>query len=135
MIIEDADRFGLDQLHQLRGRVGRGSKHTYCVLICEANTLEATTRMQVMASTNDGFAISEEDLKLRGPGEFYGTKQSGIPELQIADIFRDLHILDIARKEAFALVERDPALAAPEVVPLKKALREKFDSFELAVVS
>ncbi len=135
MVIEDADRFGLAQLHQLRGRVGRGSEQSYCVLICEANTLDATTRMQVMSSTNDGFVISEEDLKLRGPGEFYGTKQSGIPELQIADIFRDLPILDIARKEAFALVERDPSLAGPDVAPVKRALREKFDSFEIAVVS
>lgn len=135
MVIEDADRFGLAQLHQLRGRVGRGEEQSFCVLICEANTEDAIKRMQTMASTNDGFKIAEEDLKIRGPGEFYGTRQSGVAGLKIADIFRDVPILELARKEAFDLVERDPQLSDPAVSGLRRDLMNKYDSFELAAVS
>ena len=88
-----------------------------------------------MASTNDGFVIAEEDLKLRGPGEFYGTKQSGMPELTIADIFRDIPILEIARKEAFAIIEKDPGLSSESFARLRKDLLKKYEAFELAAVS
>jgi len=135
MIVEDADRFGLAQLHQLRGRVGRGSDQSFCVLICEANSDEAARRMQTMADSNDGFVIAEEDLKLRGPGEFYGTRQSGMPSFEIADVFRDIPILELARKEAFEIVSKDRALTAPEYKVLKKRLLAKYESFQLAVVS
>jgi ATP-dependent DNA helicase RecG len=104
-------------------------------MICEGNTDESITRMQTMASTNDGFRIAEEDLKLRGPGEFYGTRQSGMTNLKLADIFRDVPILEIARKEAFDMVDADPNLSAPELKYLKRDLMKKYETFELAVVS
>ncbi|MGI6295990.1 MAG: ATP-dependent DNA helicase RecG [Armatimonadota bacterium] len=135
MVIEDADRFGLAQLHQLRGRVGRGSEQSYCVMICEGNSADSVTRMTTMSSTNDGFVIAEEDLKLRGPGEFYGTKQSGLPALTIADIFRDIPILEIARKEAFATIEKDPNLASPAFARLRRDILKKYEAFELVAVS
>ncbi len=135
IVIEDADRFGLAQLHQLRGRVGRGSEQSYCVLICEGNSDDSVKRMQTMASTNDGFVIAEEDLKLRGPGEFYGTRQSGIANFKIADIFRDIPILELARKEAFEVINRDPDLSAPEFALIKRELIKKYADMQLAVVS
>jgi len=135
MVIEDADRFGLAQLHQLRGRVGRGSEQSFCVLICEGTSEESIKRMQIMASTNDGFAIAEEDLKLRGPGEFYGTKQSGMIGMKIADIFRDVPILELARNEAFELVEEDPYLSNPKYQALKQDLLKKYEGLQLVTVS
>jgi len=135
MVIEDADRFGLAQLHQLRGRVGRGDEQSYCVMICEANSQDAVERMQTMASTNDGFVIAEKDLELRGPGEFYGTKQSGMPELTIADIFKDVPILELARKEAFEIVDKDPNLSAEAFARLRRDLIKKYEAFELVTVS
>jgi len=135
MVIEDADRFGLAQLHQLRGRVGRGDEQSYCVMICEGNSEDSIKRMQVMSETTDGFAIAEEDLKLRGPGEFYGTRQSGMAGLKIADIFRDIPILEMARAEAFKLVEKDPDLAAAPLKSLRRDLVRKYESIQLAVVS
>jgi len=135
IVIEDADRFGLAQLHQLRGRVGRGDEQSYCVMICEANTDDAIKRMQTMANTNDGFVIAEEDLKIRGPGEIYGTKQSGIPRLKIADVFRDVPILDLARTEAFAIVERDPNLTDPLLKQVRRDLAANYDELHLAAVS
>ncbi len=113
MVVEDADRFGLAQLHQLRGRVGRGQDQSFCVLICEGNSEDSIKRMQVMSQTTDGFIIAEEDLKIRGPGEFYGTKQSGMPNFKITDIFRDVPVLEAARKEAFEMVEKNPDMAGP----------------------
>jgi ATP-dependent DNA helicase RecG len=135
MIIEDAERFGLAQLHQLRGRVGRADHQSYCVMIADGNTEEARQRLTVMAQTNDGFVIAEEDLKLRGPGEFYGTRQSGMPSLKIADIFRDVPVLEEARKAAFALVEADPELKDPAYAALKRALKQKFEDLQLVAVS
>ena len=100
MIIKDAERFGLAQLHQLRGRIGRGKYQSYCVLLADPKTAEAKQRMQVMVTSNDGFFIAEEDLKIRGPGEFLGTRQHGISEIKIANLVRDVDIMSFARKEA-----------------------------------
>lgn len=111
MVIEHAERFGLSQLHQLRGRVGRGSEQSYCLLMAAyPRTDEADKRLDAMAATSDGFKISEKDLELRGAGEFFGTRQSGIPDLQLADIIQDTDILEDARQAAFNLVAQDPDL-------------------------
>jgi len=135
IIIEDADRFGLAQLHQLRGRVGRGSHASFCVLIADPKSADGRARMEIMTQTNDGFRIAEEDLKLRGPGEFCGTRQSGIPELYIADILRDFDILTETRETAFELVESDPSLRDAAHQPLRRALHRYKSVFELMSVS
>ncbi len=109
MVIEQAERFGLAQLHQLRGRVGRGGEQSYCILVTEKLNQIATERMRTMVESNDGFHIAEVDMKLRGPGEFFGTKQSGLPSLQIASIVRDPDILELARREANEFVTRPPS--------------------------
>jgi len=115
MVIEHAERFGLSQLHQLRGRVGRGTEQSYCILMADyKQSAEAKTRLEVMVGTTDGFVISEEDLKLRGAGDFFGTRQSGLPDLKIANITQDADILARAREAAFALVADDPHLRIPE---------------------
>lgn len=126
MVIEDAERFGLAQLHQLRGRVGRGSHQSYCILLADPKTDEGKARMQIMQASTDGFKIAEEDLKLRGPGDFFGTRQSGLPDLKIADIVRDVKILEMARVTSFEIIEKDPALSLPEHRELKKLMVEKF---------
>jgi ATP-dependent DNA helicase RecG len=108
MLVEQAERFGLSQLHQLRGRVGRGAEQSYCMLITEKLNDTGKERIRTLVDSQDGFAIAEMDLKLRGPGEFFGTKQSGLPSLHIADILRDPDILSAARHEARAFVERPP---------------------------
>ena len=105
MVIENAERFGLSQLHQLRGRVGRNSLQSYCVLITSSRSQETRERLSIMVETNDGFVIAEKDLQLRGPGEFLGTRQSGLPDLIISDIVRDAKILEIARNEAIDFVK------------------------------
>jgi ATP-dependent DNA helicase RecG len=125
IIIEGADRFGLSQLHQLRGRVGRGPHQSYCILISDAKNEEARERMQVMQKYTDGFSLSEKDLELRGPGEFFGTRQHGMPDLKVANPIRDLPILEKARAEAFALVEQDPHLTRPEHRPLREAVASR----------
>jgi len=135
IIIEDADRFGLAQLHQLRGRVGRGQHASFCILMAEPKTEVGLARMDVMTATQDGFKIAEEDLKLRGPGEFYGTRQSGMPELYIADIVRDIDILTETRETAFDLVEADPTLSQPANAPLRRAVDRARAGFELVNVS
>jgi len=111
MMIEDADRFGLSQLHQLRGRVGRGNHDSWCVLIADPSTPEAEARLAAMASTNDGFRLAEEDLRIRGQGTVFGARQAGVADLRMADILRDTDVLIEARREAFALVSADPELA------------------------
>jgi ATP-dependent DNA helicase RecG len=122
MIVEHAERFGLSQLHQLRGRIGRGKRQSYCILIQgQKVSKEGKFRLRKMAQTNDGFEIAEADLKLRGPGDFLGTKQSGLPEFHVADIIEDQWLLEIAKNEAWNLINRDPDLEQPEHQELKKA--------------
>jgi ATP-dependent DNA helicase RecG len=111
MLIVHAERFGLSQLHQLRGRVGRGAERSYCILLNYGGSVDSRKRLDIMAKTNDGFRIAEEDLTIRGPGEFFGTKQSGLPDLKAANLLRDYKLLEIARKEAFVLIDTDPSLA------------------------
>lgn len=123
MIIEHAERFGLTQLHQLRGRVGRGAEQSYCILISYGQlTPEAERRLQTMVNTDNGFEIAEIDLQMRGPGEFFGTRQHGFPELRIADLIKDAALLAAAREEAFRLAEKDPHLTDPA----HEALRDYF---------
>jgi ATP-dependent DNA helicase RecG len=117
MVVEQAERFGLAQLHQLRGRVGRGAAQSYCLLVTEKLNEAGRERIRTLVESTDGFYISEMDLKLRGPGEFFGTKQSGLPSLRIANILRDQEILEIARREAVDFVDRP---ASPE--ELKRAV-------------
>ena len=117
MVVEHAERFGLTQLHQLRGRVGRGTAQSWCILVTYGQlTAEARTRIETLVGTNDGFKIAEVDLQLRGPGEFFGTRQHGMPELKLADPSRDLQLLRLARDEAFRLVEADPQLLGAEIL-------------------
>ena len=105
MLIENAERFGLSQLHQLRGRVGRSDLQSYCILHTSTKSQETKERLNIMTQTNDGFVIAEKDLQLRGPGEFLGTRQSGLPDLIISDIVRDAKILEMARNEAIDFVK------------------------------
>ncbi|HOO86468.1 MAG TPA: ATP-dependent DNA helicase RecG, partial [Synergistales bacterium] len=110
MVVEDAVRFGLSQLHQLRGRIGRGNAEGFCILVCTPSTPESRQRIEAFCSSDDGFAIAEADLRLRGPGEVCGVRQSGVTDFRIADLLKDQEILRLARAEAFALVGEDPEL-------------------------
>jgi ATP-dependent DNA helicase RecG len=114
MVVEDANRFGLSQLHQIRGRVGRGEHASFCILIADGNNPDSQQRMEVMVMTQDGFVIAEEDLKLRGPGDLMGTKQSGNLDLKIADLVRDFAILEEAQKAAQKMIAKDPQLREPD---------------------
>ncbi len=123
MLVEHAERFGLSQLHQLRGRVGRGPWKSYCILLAAGGlSAEARRRLAALTESQDGFRIAEVDLELRGPGEFFGTRQSGLPEFRVADLLRDARVLEEARQEAFALVGADPDLRQPEHRSLREAL-------------
>jgi len=126
MMIEHAERFGLAQLHQLRGRIGRGAARSTCLLLGEPTTPEAARRIEVMCETTDGFRIAEEDLRLRGPGEFFGTRQSGMPDLVVGNVVEDYDLLRLARKEAFAWIARDPAFASAESKAIRRALGKRF---------
>jgi ATP-dependent DNA helicase RecG len=121
MLVESADRFGLSQLHQFRGRVGRGSEQSYCMLLAENPSEIGRERLDLIEKIQDGFELAEEDLRLRGPGEFFGTRQSGLPDLRMAKL-SDVKLLELARTEAIRLFEKDPALEKPEHHPLAKEL-------------
>ncbi len=136
MVIEGADRFGLAQLHQLRGRIGRGEAKSYCFLFAETDSEIAKGRLDIMTRSNDGFEIAEQDLRLRGPGELFSRRQHGLPDLKIANIVDDYNLLVMARKNAFELVRSDPMLNMPEHKNIRKALVTKFgDSLGLADVA
>jgi len=122
MLIEGANRFGLSQLHQFRGRVGRGAAQSYCILIAEDPGLDAQTRLGTMVETQDGFVLAQKDLEMRGPGEFLGTRQSGLPDLQVAQL-ADVRLLETARREAERVLDDDPTLASPRHGPLRERLR------------
>jgi ATP-dependent DNA helicase RecG len=127
MLIEHAERFGLAQLHQLRGRVGRGKHASKCFLIASyALTDDGKARLSAIVKSRDGFSIAEEDLRIRGPGDFTGTRQSGIPLLRAGNLLRDIKLLELSRREAFDLIEKDPQLEAPEHIKLKDALHHTF---------
>ena len=133
MIIENAERFGLSQLHQLRGRVGRGTHKSYCVLVSDNDSEDVRARLSIMTKTNDGFRISEEDLRLRGPGDFFGSRQHGLPEMHVADLGADMDVMQRAQSEAQQLLAADPELTFPEHAALRQSvermLRVNADSF------
>lgn len=127
MIIDNAERFGLSQLHQLRGRVGRGREKSYCIMINRGKGNIAAKRMEIMSSSTDGFFIAEKDLAIRGPGEFFGTRQHGLPEFKIANLYQDIDLLKKAQEASFRLLEEDPELRLPEngniMVEIEKMIR------------
>lgn len=124
MVIYDAERFGLAQLHQLRGRVGRGSEQSYCVLLADPKTEVGKERMKIMTETNDGFVVSEKDLELRGPGDFFGRKQSGLPEFKVADMVHDYRALETARNDAMVLIESEEFWKEDEFAGLRSKLAD-----------
>ena len=126
MVIENAERFGLAQLHQLRGRVGRGEYKSYCILKYQGNNDVLRQRMEVITKTNDGFVISEKDLELRGSGEFFGTRQHGLPEFKIANLFQDIEVLKGIQSIAIEIINKDPNLSKSENALLKKMVNDKF---------
>ena len=126
IVIENAERFGLSQLHQLRGRVGRGSEQSHCILVGDAPTEEARQRLTAMVRCNDGFEIAEMDLKLRGPGDFFGVRQHGLPQFKLADITREMELLQQARQDALSLLSADPMLSEKANRPLREALIAHF---------
>ena len=111
MVVENAERFGLSQLHQLRGRVGRGSHKSWCILVSDADGEDVRARLDILCKTNDGFKVAEEDLRLRGPGDFFGSRQSGLPEMHVADLGGDAQVLQRAQQAALRLLDADPDLA------------------------
>jgi len=127
MVIENAERFGLSQLHQLRGRVGRGADQSYCILMSSYKlTGEGKKRLEIMVNSSDGFEIAEADLRLRGPGDLQGTQQSGVLDLKIADLIKDEKILKYARNLANEILDKDPTLETPANKPLKTQLIRMF---------
>lgn len=126
LAVENADRFGLSQLHQLRGRIGRGDADSTCILFSDTENAAAAERLRAFAGLESGFDVAEEDLRLRGPGDFFGERQHGIPQLRIGDLIKDIGILEAARKEAAAVLKEDPGLKKREYAPLQKELRSRF---------
>ena len=127
MLVENAERFGLSQLHQLRGRVGRGEHESFCILMADPRTQAAQKRLKAISESQDGFEIAQEDLEIRGQGEFLGTRQHGLPEMRVGNILTDTEVLEEARSEAFDLVAQDPSLADERNKLLKRTLKEKFE--------
>ena len=127
MVIMHAERFGLAQLHQLRGRIGRSAADALCILVASPNNPVARRRIEVLEQTDDGFKIAEEDLRLRGPGEFFGTKQHGLPELKVADLIKDFDLLRMARADAREIIKEDPALAAPHHQQLRREVIRAYE--------
>lgn len=132
MMIENAERYGLSQLHQLRGRVGRGKEKSTCILVSDAQNEEATTRLRAMCETSDGFQIADQDLKLRGPGDFFGQKQHGLPDLKIADMMKDMGVLKQAQAVARTIIAEDCELEAPEHRGLRAEVRQLFNGMEIS---
>ena len=126
MVIENAERFGLSQLHQLRGRIGRGQYKSTCILISDSTSSDTKKRLKVIKECRDGFKIADEDLKLRGPGDFLGSRQHGLPDMKIADIFADRETLHLAGREAERLLKQDPSLSEPENAALKAEITELY---------
>ena len=126
MIVENAERFGLSQLHQLRGRVGRGNVQSYCILISDATNDAAVSRLRIMCSTNDGFVIANEDLKQRGPGDFFGSRQHGLPDMKIADMMTDMHLFTAAQEAAKQILAKDPDLTEKENAGLSREVASLF---------
>lgn len=128
MVIENAERFGLSQLHQLRGRIGRGKNESTCILLSDAQNEEAVERLKILCETGDGFVIAKRDLELRGPGDFFGSRQHGLPDMHIASLMNDTRILYEAQKTAKFILEKDPTLELPDNILLKKEVARLFDS-------
>ncbi|MEO8209153.1 MAG: helicase-related protein, partial [bacterium] len=128
MIIEEAQRFGLSQLHQLRGRVGRGAQQSFCILIAKNINEDSAKRLNILCETTDGFKIAEADMEIRGPGEFFGIRQSGMLNFSCTDLNRDKEILETARKIAFQIIEDDPQLRKPEHNVIKKAFSKNYSN-------
>ena len=130
MVVENAERFGLSQLHQLRGRVGRGKAKSYCVLVSDTPTEESRERLRVLTRTNNGFEIAQADLELRGPGDFFGSRQHGLPEMHVKDLLGSIDMLHEAQSAAEALCRKNPALAGEELAPLRNRIAELFTANE-----
>ena len=128
MLIENAERFGLTQLHQLRGRVGRGAHQSYCILVRRNITDTSIKRLKVLEETNDGFKVADEDLRLRGPGEFFGLKQSGFLKFKIANLATDDKIIQLARETAISIIKKDPLLISKNNKIIKQMLFKTYSS-------
>ena len=126
MVVMHAERFGLAQLHQLRGRIGRSAADAVCILVASPNNPIAARRLEALEGTDDGFKIAEEDLRIRGPGEFFGTRQHGLPELKVVDLVEDFELLRLARRDAFAIVADDPGLNAPAHQQLRREVLKAY---------
>jgi ATP-dependent DNA helicase RecG len=126
MTIEGGQRFGLAQLHQLRGRISRGSFPGFCCVFADPQTDEARQRLEAFASTTDGFALAETDFRLRGPGELFGTRQHGLPPFRIADLLRDADLLEEARRDAQTLIAADPGLSQPQHAKLRRQMLHRY---------
>ena len=129
MVIQHAERYGLSQLHQLRGRIGRGPQESICFLVTDAEGELVRQRLAVLCETNDGFRIAETDLQLRGPGELLGIRQHGLPQLRVADLTKDLRLLEEAREDAADLLRQDPLLKLAEHALLRQAVRQRYGGF------
>ena len=133
MVIENADRFGLSQLHQLRGRVGRGDAKSYCILFSSNQNADTLARLKALCKTNDGFAIAKDDLALRGPGDFFGTRQSGLPAFKVGNLAMDLATLKHAQEAAERFISSDDLAAQPEYQPLLRRIRALFESRDVTM--